>query len=152
MRAAIVERVLDPAALLREVSSVSNGAAVVFVGSVRDVNDDRDVTALDYRAYVPMAELELAAIVREAETRWPAASVVCEHRIGALALGDAAVVVVAAHPHRDAAFEACRHVIEALKVRVPIWKREHYSSGERTWVEPAPGGAAAPESAAEKRA
>jgi molybdopterin synthase catalytic subunit len=102
---------------------------------VRDLNDGRAVEALDYRAYDAMAIRELTAIVQDAEARWPGTSVACEHRIGALALGDAAVVVAAAHPHRGPAFEACRFVIEELKQRVPIWKREHYTTGDAEWVE-----------------
>lgn len=135
MHAAIVERPLDAAALLASVSAPARGGAVLFVGTVRDLNDGRPVEALDYTAYGPMAASELQAIVAEAETQWPGAVVACEHRIGALTLGDAAVVVAAAHPHRGPAFEACRYVIEALKQRVPIWKREHYTSGEAEWVE-----------------
>lgn len=134
MRVAIVEHALDTASLMREVASPSLGASVVFVGTVRDVNDARPVMALDYRAYVPMAERELTLIVNEAEARWHPARIVCEHRIGSLALGEAAVAIVAAHPHRADAFDACRYVIEELKKRVPIWKREHYAAGELSWV------------------
>lgn len=135
MRVAIVERMLDPAALLAEVASASDGASIVFVGTVRELNDGRRVTALDYRAYVPMAEKEMATIALEAEARWTPARVVCEHRIGALTLGDASVAIAVAHPHRGAAFDACRYVIDELKKRVPIWKREHYADGELAWVE-----------------
>lgn len=135
MRVAIVERVIDAAALLNQVASDTNGAAVLFVGTVRDVNGGRPVTALDYRAYSSMAETELSAIAMEAEARWTPATIVCEHRVGSLALGDVSVAIVAAHPHRGAAFDACRYVIEELKKRVPIWKREHYADGELSWVE-----------------
>lgn len=134
MRTAIVNRPLEVNALIDEVSSVSHGASVAFVGTVRDVNDGRAVSELEYSAYTPMAERELGAIVREAEARWPGAQAVCEHRVGALALGDASVVVVTSHPHRGEAFEACRYVIEQLKTRVPIWKREHYRDGDPDWV------------------
>jgi molybdopterin synthase catalytic subunit len=135
MHAAIVESTLDPSALLARVASVARGGSALFVGTVRDRNAGRPVTALDYRAYRPMAERELAAICAEAEARWPGAAVACEHRVGALQLGDAAVVVAAAHAHRGAAFDACRFVIEELKGRVPIWKREHYADGSAEWVE-----------------
>jgi molybdopterin synthase catalytic subunit len=138
MRTAIVERTLDPAALLAEVASHSCGASVVFVGTVRDMNDGRAVEALDYAAYAPMASREMDAIVGAAEARWPGARIVCEHRSGLLELGDASVVVAAAHPHRGEAFDACRFVIEELKARVPIWKRERYADGTREWVENAP--------------
>jgi molybdopterin synthase catalytic subunit len=135
MQARITDHPLDPAGLLAAVASPTRGGSVLFVGTVRDLNDGRPVTALDYTAYGPMAASELQAIVDEAEQRWPGAAVACDHRTGALALGDAAVVVAAAHPHRGAAFDACRFVIEELKQRVPIWKREHYTSGEAEWVE-----------------
>ena len=88
---------------------------------------------LDYSAYGPMAEAECARIVAEAEARWPVA-VALQHRIGALAIGDAAVAMVAAAAHRDEAFAACRYVIEEVKRRVPIWKREHYADGTVAWV------------------
>jgi molybdopterin synthase catalytic subunit len=135
MRTAMVERAIDPAALTAEVASASNGATVVFIGTVRDMNDGRDVTALDYKAYASMAERELSAIVIEAETRWSPSRIVCEHRVGALTLGDASVVIAASHPHRAEAFEACRYVIEELKKRLPVWKREHYADGDLAWVE-----------------
>lgn len=135
MRVAIVERALDPPALLTEAASNATGASVLFVGTVRDINDGRGVTALDYKAYVPMAEKEMAAIALEAEARWSPARVVCEHRVGALTLGDASVAIAVAHPHRAAAFDACRYVIEELKQRVPVWKREHYADGDLAWVE-----------------
>jgi molybdopterin synthase catalytic subunit len=135
MRSAILDRAIDAGALLAEVASASTGASVLFVGTVRNLNEGRPVTALDYRAYRPMAERELAAIVSEAESRWHESRIVCEHRIGALSLGDAAIVIAAAHPHRAEAFDASRYVIEQVKHRVPIRKREHYADGERAWVE-----------------
>jgi molybdopterin synthase catalytic subunit len=136
MRSAIVEHPLDPGALLAEVSSPANGAAVLFAGTVRDVNDGRAVAGMEYRGYLAMAERELAAILQEAARAHDLTDIVCEHRIGTLALGEASVVVAAAHPHRAAAFDAARYVIEALKRRVPIWKLEHYLDGTREWVDP----------------
>jgi molybdopterin synthase catalytic subunit len=120
---------------MADVASSGAGATVVFVGTVREVSDGRPVLALDYKAYAPMAEKELAAIVSEAESRWRGARVACEHRVGALGIGDASVVIAAAHPHRGEAFDACRYVIEELKKRLPVWKREHYADGELGWVE-----------------
>lgn len=136
MRAAIVVHPLDAAALLAEVAGTSHGATTLFVGTVRDVHQGRAVSGMDYQAYASMAQSELAAIVAEAEAQWPGAAVVCEHRTGTLALGEASVVIAAAHPHRAPAFDACRYVIEQIKVRVPIWKREHYVDGTRAWVDP----------------
>src|SRR5690606_26526454 len=102
-------------------------------------NDGRTVNGLDYSAYGPMAERELAAIVADATQRWSGARIACEHRIGSLDLGDASVVIAVAHPHRGEAFDAARFVIEELKARLPIWKRERYADGTLAWVENATG-------------
>ena len=134
MRSAIVSRPLDPAALLAEVSGISNGASILFVGTVRNINDGRDVTGIDYAAYLPMAERELAAIVAEAAERFHTTHIAVEHRLGHLTLLDASVVIAVAHPHRAAAYDASRYIIEELKRRVPIWKREEYVDGTREWV------------------
>jgi molybdopterin synthase catalytic subunit len=135
-RAAIVERRLDPAALVEEVSASRNGATVLFLGTVREVNDGRGVSGIDYQAYRSMAERELSAIVSEACERFATQDIVAEHAVGALAVGEASVAIAAAHPHRAAAFDAARFVIEEIKRRVPIWKREHYLDGTREWVDP----------------
>ena len=137
MRATIVDRPIDPCALLAEVSSTASGATVLFVGTVREVNDGRPVTGIDYSAYTAMAERELDAIVGEAAARFGTEHVVVEHRLGALRLGEASVAIAVAHPRRAGAYEASRYVIEELKKRVPIWKREHYADGTREWVDPA---------------
>jgi molybdopterin synthase catalytic subunit len=145
MRTAIVEHPLDPSALLAEVAAPSNGASILFVGTVREINDGRDVTGIDYSAYVAMARRELDAIAAEAVLRYHTDQVVVEHRLGTLRVGEASVAIAVAHPRRAAAFDASRFVIEQLKQRVPIWKREHYVDGTREWVDPtaptvAPGG------------
>ena len=134
MRSAIVERPLNPAQLLDEVSGQGNGASLVFVGTVRDVNDGSPVTGLDYSAYPEMAESELTDIVAEAARRWNTTDIVVEHRVGALDIGEASVVIAVAHPHRDEAYQASRYVIEELKKRLPVWKQEHYADGRREWV------------------
>jgi molybdopterin synthase catalytic subunit len=134
MRTAIVDRPLDACALLAEVANTRNGASIVFVGTVRDQNEGAPVTGLDYSSYSQMAERELSAIVEEAADRWHTGDVVVEHRIGALELGDASVVIAVAHPHRDEAYEASRYIIEELKKRLPIWKKEHYVDGRSEWV------------------
>jgi molybdopterin synthase catalytic subunit len=134
MRSAIVERAIDPTALIAEVANVSNGATLLFLGTVRETNDGRDVSGMDYTAYRGMAERELADIVREASSRFNAADIVVEHRLGTLGLGETSVAIVVAHPHRGKAYEANRYIIEELKKRVPIWKLEHYVDGTREWV------------------
>ena len=136
MRAAIVLTPLDPSALLAEVASVANGASLIFVGTVRDVNDGRAVSGIEYTAYEAMAVRELEAIVAEAAARFGTTDVVVEHRVGRLDLGEASVVIAVAHPHRAMAYDASRFIIEELKRRVPIWKREEYVDGTRAWVDP----------------
>jgi molybdopterin synthase catalytic subunit len=136
MRTAIVRDPLQPSAALAEVASVANGAAIVFVGTVREVNDGRAVTGIEYSAYEGMAARELAAIAGEAAARSGTTDIVVEHRIGRLELGEASVVIAVAHPHRAEAYDASRYIIEQLKRRVPIWKREDYVDGTREWVDP----------------
>lgn len=136
MRTALVDRVIDVTALVREVASTSNGATVLFIGTVRDVNDQRSVTGMEYSAYKSMAEREMHDIAREASERFGTPDVVIEHRVGALELGEASVAIVVGHPHRGGAYEASRYIIEQLKQRVPIWKLEHYVDGTREWVDP----------------
>jgi molybdopterin synthase catalytic subunit len=121
--------------LVSELADPARGGLAMFVGLVRDHHDDRAVRALSYSAYEPMAEAVCALIISEAESRWPV-RVVLRHRLGDLVVGDAAVAVAAAGDHRDEAFAACRYVIEELKRRVPIWKREAYGDGTEAWVDP----------------
>ena len=136
----LVERPIRLDTLIGAVSAADRGGMATFLGLVRDHHAGRAVLRLDYTAYGPMAEAECLAIVKDAEARWPVA-VALEHRIGTLAIGDAAVAVVAAGAHRDAAFDACRWVIDEVKRRVPIWKKEFYADGSVAWVDPtAPGG------------
>lgn len=136
MRSAIVERPLDPTALLAEVASTGSGASTLFVGTVRRLNDGKDVMAIDYSAYGPMAESEMAAIVAEAAATFGTALIAVEHRTGTLALGEASIVIAVSHARRAAAMDAQRFLIEEIKKRVPVWKREHYVDGTREWVDP----------------
>lgn len=136
MRAAIVLTPLDPSAVLAEVAGVTNGASILFVGTVRDVNDGRAVSGIEYTTYETMAVRELEAIVAEAASRFGTTDVVVEHRVGRLGLGEASVVIAVAHPHRAQAYDASRFIIEELKRRVPIWKRECYADGTVAWVDP----------------
>lgn len=136
MRSAITTRAIDAAALLAEVAASRNGASVLFVGAVRDSNDGRDVSGIEYTAYAAMAENEMAKIISEAADHFDTVDIVVEHRVGRLAIGEASVVIAVAHPHRAQAYEASRYIIEALKKRVPVWKREEYLDGTREWVDP----------------
>ena len=128
--------VIDPAALMRAVGRPANGAVLLFLGVVRDMNDGRRVTGIEYSAYEPMAEAELASIAREAAERFGTPDIAIEHRLGDLDLEEASVGIAVAHPHRGAAYDASRWIIEELKRRVPIWKRERYVDGTRDWVDP----------------
>ena len=135
MRAAIVVRPIDCSALLAEVAATSNGATVLFTGSVRASIDGRAVSGIDYDAYEAMAREELARIVAEAVERFATSHVVAEHRTGSLLLGDISVAIAVGHPHRGPAFEAARYVIEEIKLRLPIWKQELFTDGTRAWVD-----------------
>jgi molybdopterin synthase catalytic subunit len=111
----------------------SAGAVATFLGVVRNHSAGRVVTKLEYHAYPSMAERELAAIAAELEAEFPGARIACLHRVGTLRIGEAAVVCAVSSPHRDAAFSACRELIDRVKARVPIWKREHGPDGPY-WV------------------
>ncbi len=135
-RSALVDRPIDPASLVAEVSGSDRGAVSLFLGTVRDTNDGRQVEGIDYTAYRTMAEAELARIIAEAGERFGVSALVVEHRIGTLALGEVSVGIAAAHAHRAAALDSVRYVIEEIKKRVPIWKLEHYTDKTRSWVDP----------------
>ncbi len=125
---------LDPAALARMLPDARAGACVTFEGWVRDHNDGHPVRSLDYEAYAPLAEKEGARILAETRGKFPIIGAVCVHRVGALALGDLAVWVGVTAAHRGAAFDACRHIIDEAKSRVPIWKKENYADGATAWI------------------
>ena len=119
--------------LIAEVAGPDRGGVASFLGTVRDHHGGRAVRGLEYSAYDPMAEAVCGEILLEAAARWPV-RVTLRHRLGELAIGDVAVAVVAAGGHRDEAFAACRYVIEELKRRVPIWKKETLVDGASHWV------------------
>ena len=125
---------IDSAALLRELRRGRAGACVTFGGWVRDSNQGRPVVALEYEAYVPLAEKEGRQIASEAMEKFAVLAVVGVHRIGSLAVGDLAVWIGVVAQHRPAAFDACRYVIDEAKARLPIWKRERYADGSGEWI------------------
>ncbi|HEV8454623.1 MAG TPA: molybdenum cofactor biosynthesis protein MoaE [Gemmatimonadales bacterium] len=124
---------IDPGALFALVQSPERGGVACFLGTVRNHHGGREVLRLEYSAYGPMAEVECERIVAEAESGWDVA-VALRHRVGQLEIGDTAVAIAAASAHRDEAFLACRYVIEEVKRRVPIWKREVFADGTVEWV------------------
>jgi molybdopterin synthase catalytic subunit len=133
MRVDLREAPLSVDEAIAHVSRSGAGGIAVFVGVVRDENDGRAVTRLEYSAYASMATREMSAICDEIEREIDGARVSVQHRIGSLAVGDAAVVCVASAPHRGEAFKACRCLIDRIKERVPIWKREFGPDGA-AWV------------------
>ena len=112
------------------------GALATFEGWVRDHNDGRPVEGLHYDAHASLARAEGARILDEALARFAILDAACMHRTGTLAVGDLAVWVGASAAHRDAAFEACRWIIDTVKARVPIWKHERYAGGQAGWLHP----------------
>jgi molybdopterin synthase catalytic subunit len=118
---------------IAHVAAPSAGAIDVFLGVVRDHSEGRAVSRLEYTAYESMALAEMRRIADEIVQRWPGARLAAIHRLGALVVGDLAIVCAASAPHRAEAFDACRALIEAIKARVPIWKREHGPDGA-AWV------------------
>ncbi len=139
---AVVTDPIDVVALLAAVAAPSSGATSLFLGTVREVNDGRAVTGIDYEAYQPMAESELRAIARETCADTAGLLVAVEHRVGTLLVGDVSVAIAVSHAHRAPALDGARRIIESLKQRVPIWKQEHYVDGDRAWVDPTTSGTA----------
>jgi len=133
-RCELTSEPIDPCAFLADCTASSDGAAILFIGTVRNLNEGRSVGHLDYHAYPPMAEATLGEIVAEARDRWQTGSISVVHRFGRLEIGEVSVAIVVAAPHRGDAYAASRYVIEELKKRVPIWKREGYLDGEGEWL------------------
>jgi molybdopterin synthase catalytic subunit len=127
---------IDIASLSRDLSSAGAGACVSFEGWVRNRNLNRAVHRLDYQAYAALAQSEGERILVEVKQRFEILEARCVHRVGSLAIGDLAVWVGVSAAHRDAAFAACRRIIDEVKLRVPIWKNEHYADGESGWLHP----------------
>jgi len=128
---ALVRDAIDVATMLTP--SPSDGAVAVFLGVVRDNNDGRRVTHLEYEAFEEMAVAVIEAIEVEARATWAVTEIRIVHRLGSLQIGEVSVAVVVAAPHRAEAFAACRFAIDTLKQRVPIWKKEHYPDSA-AWV------------------
>jgi molybdopterin synthase catalytic subunit len=130
------EVAIDIAELTSALTSDAVGACVTFEGWVRNTNAGRDVHRLDYQAYGALATKEGEKILRESKAQFAILHARCVHRVGSLAIGDLAVWVGVSAAHRDAAFAACRFIIDEVKLRVPIWKNEHYVDGESGWLHP----------------
>lgn len=130
----MVETVIDPDALRRDLFDDRAGAYTAFEGWIRNHNDGHDVLRLEYEAYAPLAITEGERVIAEARSQFDVINIACMHRSGMLEIGDCAVWVGVSAAHRDAAFLAARYVIDQVKVRLPIWKKEHYRDGHSGWV------------------
>lgn len=132
----MIELCTDPLSIEKCVGAARRsgaGGMVVFVGSVRDMSEGKQVDFLEYEAYEPMAVQKLDEVANEAMARWPVLAIAIQHRVGRLEIGEDAVVVAVSCPHRTEAFDACHYVIDRLKEVVPIWKKEHGEGGQ-VWV------------------
>lgn len=135
---AIVSERIDVSAVRAAVESTGFGAILVFEGVARDRFEGRRVVRLEYEAYPELALPVLQAIAAEAGARWPGVAVALVHRTGAVAIGEPSVVVAVGAPHRAQAYDASRFAIDALKDRLPVWKKEIYEDGS-AWKANAPG-------------
>jgi len=115
------------------IMSPESGGIDVFIGTVRNATKGKPVLKLDFEAYEPMAISEMEKIAQEAFEKWPVQKVLIHHRTGTLQVGEVPVIIAVSAAHRDAAFEACRYIIDTLKQTVPIWKKEAFEDGE-VWV------------------
>jgi len=133
--ARVASDVIDPAEVLARVGSDQDGATLLFLGVVRDHADDRPVSGMRYDAYQEMAEEVLRTITEEAAERLGTDRVAVVHRFGELDIGDVSVAIAVSSRHRVEAYDVSRYVIEELKERLPVWKKEHYVDGDSQWVE-----------------
>lgn len=128
-------KAIDLGLLLQEVGDVGRGGTVAFVGAVRRSAEDGPVKGIEYSAYGEMVDEEFQRILDEAEKRWRGVACVGQHRLGFVPVGEPSIAVVAAAPHRDQAFAACRWIMEEVKTRLPVWKKVQLENGERRWQE-----------------
>jgi len=124
---------LDLSACVDWVMAPQSGGIDVFIGAVRDVTKGKAVMRLEFEAYRNMAIKEMEKIANEAAAKWPVQKILIHHRTGVLQIGEIPVIIAVSAAHRDAAFDACRYIIDTLKQTVPIWKKEIFEDGE-VWV------------------
>jgi molybdopterin synthase catalytic subunit len=127
---------IDSTAMLSRAQQPQAGAVVLFLGITREFTAGRQTVELSYEAYCEMAEREMAKLESLARQRWPLVVCAIVHRLGVVPLAEASVAVVTSSPHRDAAFEAARWLIDELKSTVPIWKQERWADGSAEWIHP----------------
>lgn len=130
----ISSEAIEPEALKRALAADGAGACATFEGWVRNLNEGETVAALEYETHAAIAETEGGAVIAEAMDRFDIIEAVGVHRVGRLEIGECAVWVGVSAAHRGAAFDACRYIIDEIKHRLPIWKKEHYSKGATAWI------------------
>ncbi len=129
---------IDPATVLDSVASADAGAVVLFLGTVREMTDERQTVSLEYEAYAEMAEKKLGELAADARRKWSLSGHAIVHRLGLLPVGEISIAIAVSAPHRGEAFEAGRWLIDQIKQDVPIWKKENYADGTANWVHPQP--------------
>jgi molybdopterin synthase catalytic subunit len=130
----ITDQAINPDELRQQLIDPAAGGFCSFEGWVRNLNEGQSVLRLEYEAYEPLAVSEGEKVLLEAQQKFPHLQAHCVHRSGLLEIGECAVWVGVSSPHRDEAFKACRFIIDEVKVRLPIWKKEHYVDGNSGWV------------------
>lgn len=133
----LTKTAIDATKALAAVASPHCGAIVLFLGTTRQWTAEKETTELAYECYEEMARSELAKLEASASERWPIENCLIVHRLGVVPIAEASVLVAVSSPHRDAAFEAARFLIDTLKKDVPIWKKENWADGTSDWVHPA---------------
>jgi molybdopterin synthase catalytic subunit len=129
----ITDLPIEPEVVINLVKTDDSGAVNVFIGTVRNSTQNREVVKLEFEAYESMAIKELQKIADQVKARWPVNEIAIYHRVGELAIADVPVVIAVSTPHRKQGFEACQFAIDMLKMAVPIWKKEIFADGEE-WV------------------
>lgn len=130
----MTENIINPAELMNRFDNPKVGGLVTFEGRVRNHNDGLEVNSLEYSSYISMATKEGQKIVEEAKEKFELEDLYCVHRVGHLQIKEIAVWAIACSKHRREAFRACEYIVDNIKSRVPIWKKEHYASKEATWI------------------
>jgi len=130
----MIQEAIDPVALQRSLVNPAAGGYCAFEGWVRNENEGHVVERLEYEAFEPLCISEGEKVLAQAREKFPYLEARCVHRVGLLEIGDCAVWIGVASAHRDEAFKACRYIIDEIKVRLPVWKKEHYANGDSDWV------------------
>ena len=134
----VTKSFIDPGKVLSSVRDPSAGGTVMFLGTIRNRSEGRQVTGLEYEVYKEMAERKMLEIEKKVRAKWPVNRMAMVHRYGRLKVGEVSVAVAVSSEHRAEAFEACRYAIDAIKRTLPLWKKELLAGGETSWVKGEP--------------